>query len=93
MWCFYVALQASLSTGVMFASYVLHARFQPFLQKAAIPMQYLKMIRDNKREGVPEHILKAYDDNPQYVLSPLSCPLWVCECSDCVPLVVPVLQD
>ena len=57
--------QAALSVGVMFASYVLHAKHHPFLQKAAIPMQYLKMIRAGQRDEVPEHIRKAYDENPQ----------------------------
>jgi hypothetical protein len=63
----YAMFQASLSCAVMFLAYVLHAKHHPFLQKAAIPMEYLKMIRLGQRDQVPAHILKAYDENPQYV--------------------------
>jgi hypothetical protein len=75
----YAMFQASLSCGVMFLSYVLHAKHHPFLQKAAIPMEYLKLIRVGQRHAVPEHILKAYDENPQCVLLPASacCFLFV----------------
>jgi hypothetical protein len=57
--------QAALSVGVMFASYVLHAKHHPFLKRASMPLQYLRMIRNGQRDLVPEHALKAFDDNPQ----------------------------
>ena len=59
--------QAALSVAVMFASYVVHAKYKPFLQKAAIPMHYMKLITAGQRDQVPPEILKAFDDNPKYV--------------------------
>jgi hypothetical protein len=69
----FAMFQAALSVAVMFASYVVHAKHHPFLQKAAIPMQYLKMIRSGQRDQVPAHIVQAYDENPQCV--PTACLL------------------
>ncbi len=74
----YPMFQAALSCSVMFGAYILHAKHHPFLQKAAIPMEYLKMIRLGQRDAVPEHILKAYDENPQCVWGCGNVGMWGC---------------
>jgi hypothetical protein len=58
--------QASISCGILFASYALHVQHQPFLSGAVIPMHYLRALKgDGDISKVPPEIRKAFQEYPR----------------------------